>query len=563
MSETIQETKKPGLLTGLLVGAILTPALIALFFLGERFAGLPFIPLDLFDWFARNAPGEFLTLGIDAMIDILIALGFGQDLDSTAKMAERGMALGMFWLTGVLFASLFFAAANRLNVKNVIPGLIGGLMYGAPFILMSFAVNIGATAGDALSLVWLVLVFSGFGLVIGWIYSELSATAQPAAKEKTAAATGMDRRQFLVRAGGASATLTVVGAGLGAMLGVSDPDNVAAPINTASIDPNVLPNAGDPVSPAPGTRLEVTPIRNHYRIDTVSGTLPSYDEADYVLPITGLVANEVEWTLDDIREMPSMTEYLTMGCISNRVGGSLIGTTKWTGVSFQHILEQIDPDENAKALRITGAGGFDEYVEIEQIREDERIMLCYAWDDEPLPQRNGFPLRTHIPNRFGMKQPKWIESIEVIEEWQEGYWVRRSWSRDALVRATAVIDSVSDDATFKGDDGKFYVPVGGIAWAGDRGISKVELSFDNGEWVEAELRAPISDRTWVIWRYDWEFDEGGHTVKVRCEEGDGTPQIEEKNPVRPDGATGYNSRIESVNMPDQSSEADSEATAEA
>jgi hypothetical protein len=191
-----------------------------------------------------------------------------------------------------------------------------------------------------------------------------------------------------------------------------------------------------------------------------------------------------------------------------------------------------------------GADGFDEFLSLELIRADERIMLAYAFDDAPLPLRNGYPLRVHIPDRYGMKQPKWITSIEVVASEEEGYWVRRGWSQLARVNATSVIDTVATDAIYTDAAGKLRVPVGGIAWAGDRRITAVEVQVDGGEWVPAQLRDPISELTWVIWRYDWEFAEGSHTFAVRCyesptgEAADAYLQVMIPRGTRPDGATG-------------------------
>ena len=213
---------------------------------------------------------------------------------------------------------------------------------------------------------------------------------------------------------------------------------------------------------------------------------------------------------------------------------------------MQDILSSMDVPENATHLKITGGDDFDETVSLDMIASDPRILLAYEWDHQPLPARHGFPLRIHIPNHFGMKQPKWITRIEFIEGDEDGYWVRRGWDKDAVARATSVIDTVAVDAVYENEDGARVVPIGGIAWAGDRGISKVEVRIDSGEWTEAALRAPISDRTWQLWRYDWAFSEGSHTFEVRCYEGDGTPQIETPAPVRPGGATGIHSRRATV-----------------
>jgi hypothetical protein len=172
-------------------------------------------------------------------------------------------------------------------------------------------------------------------------------------------------------------------------------------------------------------------------------------------------------------------------------------------------------------------------------------MLAYAWDGLPLTVAHGFPIRVYLPNHYGMKQPKWITKIEAIPAWEEGYWVRRGWDKEALMQTTAVIDTIAVDMPQGEGDAKL-IPIGGIAHAGDRGISKVEVQIDGGEWVEAQLRKPLSQTTWVIWRYDWPFQSGDHTVAVRATNGDGLLQTSAQTGVRPSGATGYISEPVSV-----------------
>jgi hypothetical protein len=145
-----------------------------------------------------------------------------------------------------------------------------------------------------------------------------------------------------------------------------------------------------------------------------------------------------------------------------------------------------------------------------------------------------------IPDRYGMKQPKWITGIEIVDEYREGYWVERGWDETAQVKTTSVIDTVAVNAVIEQGQQRL-VPIGGIAFSGDRGISRVEVRVDNGPWQAAQLRSPLSETTWVIWRYDWPFQAGAHTFEVRCAEGDGSPQIEEMQDSRPSGATGIHS----------------------
>jgi Oxidoreductase molybdopterin binding domain len=237
-----------------------------------------------------------------------------------------------------------------------------------------------------------------------------------------------------------------------------------------------------------------------------------------------------------------MHQFVTLSCISNPVGGDLIGTTRWTGVSLQRLLPDLRLEPGATHLKIRSADQFFEVVSLDAIKADLRIMLTYAWDGVPLERKHGFPLRIYIPDLHGMKQPKWIESIEAVDHWDPGYWVERGWNKVAQMHATSVVDTVAVDMTIIGADRRKLVPIGGIAHAGARGISKVEVQVDGGPWEQAELRSPMSALTWVIWKYDWPFQSGKHTFTVRCYEGNDTPQIATLSPTVPDGATGLHSR---------------------
>ena len=251
-------------------------------------------------------------------------------------------------------------------------------------------------------------------------------------------------------------------------------------------------------------------------------------------------------TIDDFRNRwESRDQYVTLSCISGRIGTSLISTTQWTGVSVQDVLADLDVQEGAQYMYITSGDGFYETVDLDLIRSDPRIMFCYAWDGNDLPVDHGYPLRIWIPDRYGMKQPKWITGIEITDEYNEGYWVERNWDEVAQVKTTSVIDTVAVDHIIE-DGSERRVPIGGITFSGGRGISQVQVRVDGGEWQDAQLRSPLSETTWVIWRFEWPFNEGEHLFEVRCAERDGTPQIEEESDNRPDGATGIHSVEETL-----------------
>ena len=226
-------------------------------------------------------------------------------------------------------------------------------------------------------------------------------------------------------------------------------------------------------------------------------------------------------TLDELRQHEPLHQFATLSCISNPPGGDLISTIRWTGVSLMRLLPELMPGAGATHLRITSADGFFESVAIATIQRDERIMLAYAWDGVPLPSEHGFPLRLFIPDLYGMKQPKWIVAIDAVDSWQPGYWVSRGWDREGHVAIASAIDVVRAAPRSAGER---TVELGGIAFAGSRGVSKVEVRVDDGEWQAAELRDPLSDTTWVLWRAALAVPPGNHAFTVRAYDGQRRPQ---------------------------------------
>ena len=539
--------RRLSLATGALVGALLTAPLLGLMYVANELAGLPFAPYDLFDWATRVLPGGLITFGIDMMIDTLLL--FGISVADTAKTAEKVIAVLQFLFMGVGVGAIFFALMRLRDAQpNLQSGLVLGVIVGLPMITISIAIG-GSDREPILSILWLLALFLAWGVALREGYARLNPddglAALPTGQARAAGA--IDRRQFLIRLGGATATITVASTVLGSLLAAAArrelEDELAASMAHQSQGSAraPFPNANAPVMPAPGTRPEYTPLKDHYRVFIrVEPTI--IDGATWSLPIMGAVGNPMTLTIDDIRNnYESRDQYVTISCISGRIGTDLISTTQWTGVSVQDVLADVRPNEKARYLHITSGDGFYETVDLDLIASDERIMLAYAWDGNPIPLDHGFPLRIWLPDRYGMKQPKWITGIEVMEEYKQGYWVERGWDEVARVNAVSVIDAVAADAAYQ-SNGQTLVPVGGIAFAGARGISKVEVRVDGGPWQEAMLRTPLSETTWVIWRYDWPFQAGRHEFEVRCAELDGTPQIEEERGNRPSGATGIHSK---------------------
>ena len=262
------------------------------------------------------------------------------------------------------------------------------------------------------------------------------------------------------------------------------------------------------------------------------------DGEKWRLPITGMVERPLDLTLQDFRNFPEQQHrFITLACISNPLGGDLIGTTRWSGVSVRRVLRDAHVMPQARFLKLTADDGFYETVPLDLINSDERIMFTHSWDGKLLATEHGFPLRIYIPDRYGMKQPKWIIKAELIEKDEPGYWVVRGWDKTAQMKATSVIDTVAVKSIIH-KDGDALVPIGGIAHAGSRGISRVEVQVDDNDWMPAALRTPLSDLTWVLWRYDWPFQPGTHVFRVRCYDGAGVAQIEVPAKPHPSGASG-------------------------
>lgn len=546
---------------GALAGVMLAAPMIAMMYAAQKWLKLSFPPFDLFDWIARVLPGPVVTFGIDRMVDALLL--FGASVSGTAKTAEQSMAIGLFFV-GVVVATIivfwYVEARDQAEWRGL--GPLVGIILGIPAGLVTAYIG-QSSLHPIVNFLWVFALFITWGnltvksgrRLLTVPPSEITEEDGDIQEERSVQV--IDRRKFLIQMGVATATITVAGAGLGRTLAVSERErleNELAAVQSRQMPdmpPMIeLPNEADPIKPALGTRPEYTAVRDHYQIFIRSQ--PTVIDGDsWELPITGLVDNPVNLTLSDIRDnYEPRNEFVTLSCISNRVGGDLISTTYWTGASLQDILAEVRPKTDARYMIIKSGDGFYETVDLDLINSDERIMLAYAWDGRPIPFDHGFPLRIWLPDRYGMKQPKWITEIEIVDEYVAGYWVERGWDKEARVKATSVIDTVSVDSVVEKDDQKF-IPIGGIAYAGVRGVSKVEIEvFNTGQWYEAELRQPLSEASWVIWRVDWPFQEGNHDFRVRCVEADGTPQIEEYNPPRPSGATGHHHKSEVVEAKD-------------
>ena len=476
---------------GALAGLLLTAALVAVSFLGWKAAGLPFAPFDIFDWIVRLLPGAVVTFAIESSVAIARVLGV-TNIGVAAKLGDQILAIALLLSVGVLAGAVLFTILSMSGEPALAFGGILGAMLGGLALIAEQRLH-RLPPGSILSGAWVFGTFVAWGIAFGWVYDKLSTTDDAEDAEAR-----HFRRRFLMTLAGLTIVSTVAGLVLTRLK-----RSVSGPRWS---DDHALPNAASTVMPVPGTRAEFTPIEDFYRIDT-NTRAPAIDGDRWRLAATGLIDREQSLALADLRALEPMHLFATLSCISNPPGGDLISTTRWTGVSLQRLLPQLAPQPSATHLKITSADGFFEVIPLDAIRADERAMLAYAWDGVPLPAEHGFPLRLFVPDLYGMKQPKWITGIDAIARWEPGYWVSRGWDREGRVVPSAAVDAV-----VRKDDN---VQTGGIAYAGSRGVATVDVRVDEGEWQETQLRQPLSDVTWVVWRADLRLSPGPHKFTAR------------------------------------------------
>jgi DMSO/TMAO reductase YedYZ molybdopterin-dependent catalytic subunit len=322
----------------------------------------------------------------------------------------------------------------------------------------------------------------------------------------------------------------------------------------ASTTTNLLPQTGprpkgfeDP-NLAPLLASEVTPTYLFYRID-IDPIVPQVDSKTWNLTIKGLVEKPFTINYDQIKSMPSVEEYVTLECISNKIGGDLISTALWKGVRLSQLLEKAAIKPNVKYVVFRCADGYDVGIPIEK-SQMEGTILAYDMNYAPLTPKHGFPVRAIVPGLYGMMNPKWLTEIELVDNVYEGYWQRLGWRNNAedntgstvLIPGQAParqrfrkLDETED--TSYGDK----VPIAGIAFAGNRGISKVEVSTDGGTtWKTARIKDPLSQYTWVLWTAGYvPPNKENYKIVVRATDKTGNTQTTEMSPPFPNGATGY------------------------
>ncbi len=346
----------------------------------------------------------------------------------------------------------------------------------------------------------------------------------------------ISRRRFLAQAAGAGAVAAVAGLG-GRRLIIDRSETIRQSVSLPVADLTVpAPPPASMFSNISGLTPIVVPNDEFYRIDTAL-VVPRPDPETWSLKITGMVDNPVEFSLDDIMKMELYEDYVTISCVSNEVGGDLIGNAKWTGVRLVDLLERAGVQDGAQQVFSRSVDGWTSGFPIEIVYDGREPLLAIGMNGEPLPPNHGFPARLIVPGLYGyVSATKWIEEIQ-LTTWEgvDGYWVPRGWSKEGPIKTESRIDHPKNGAKVTEDP----LVLAGVAWAPTRGIERVEVQLDDGAWVDAELTTPLSDKAWVQWRVEMPSASGNHLVRVRATDGTGETQTADKARPAPNGATGY------------------------
>jgi len=344
----------------------------------------------------------------------------------------------------------------------------------------------------------------------------------------------LDRRGFLAFSG-ASAGLGVL-ALLGGQLLLAGTRATDAARALFTLPAPTVPGVPTPAGASfaiDGLSPVITPNADFYRIDTAL-SVPRLDPSTWTLRITGMVEQEVEISFAELLALPLEESTTTLACVSNYVGGDLIGNAVWLGYPIRELLARAVPTAGADMVLSRSSDGFTAGTPLEALTDERNAILAVGMNGEPLPLEHGYPVRMVVPGLYGyVSATKWVVELNVTRfDQAQGYWTPRGWSELGPVKLSSRIDVP------RGGVQAGPVVVAGVAWSQHVGISAVQVQIDDGAWGDATLADAISADTWRQWMFTWPATSGSHSVTVRATDADGLVQTSVTRGVAPDGATG-------------------------
>ncbi|HUZ86626.1 MAG TPA: molybdopterin-dependent oxidoreductase [Candidatus Baltobacterales bacterium] len=486
-------TRRQAAIGGFGWGCIAGIALVALMYLAALALGLRPLPQLLNQPILSLMPGFVFGFLIDT-------------LQHAGKVVEEfGLIVAMVLALGLLGSAAAVGALRwRSQYVPLAFAAAGWVVVAAGLLPISGAGFLGLDDGPVTPVIWAAL-FAVYGVVL-----QMGTEPQ--------GATDAGRRRLL-----SSLPLTIGAVSLGVLAFRLVPGWYQAIFNA--------PEAG-----LKGISPEITPVENFYVVSK-NFSDPVVDPSSWSLHVGGLADKPLTLSVDQLRALPSVSQYVTMECVSNNVGGGLISTGAFTGVSLRDLIAMASPRTQGTWVAFSAVDGYTESVPLSLVQGAPEILVAYELDGAPLPTGHGFPARIVLPGRYGMKGPKWLQTINLVDRESSGYWEQQGWDHNAVIKTTARIDSPQDGGIVK----LGAVTLAGVAFAGTRGINKVEYSTDGGStWRPAEFSPPLSPYTWVLWQAPWTPpSEGAYTLVVRATDGTGALQDAHASASYPNGASGY------------------------
>lgn len=499
-------------LAGILGGGVLVAVaeLASLLLPGTSVAASPFVAVG----------GAFVDMVPAAVKDLVISLFGTADklvllLCMGAVYAAVTAGIGLLGHRSRPLAALALAGLGLLAALVVITRPGTSLLDAAPTLL-------GALAGSAV-----------LHRMLG-----LAPPAPDSGMNSRTTGGGAARRRFLITAAGTA----VVALAVGVPSRLAGSARAAAEAARARFRPPAPAVVAAPIPPeaqvrVPGMPSFLTPADDFYRIDTALA-VPRVDPATWSLSITGLVDHELTLTFEQLLAEPMTEAHVTLACVSNSVGGDLVGNATWLGVPIRTLLERAGVQDGADMVLSRSVDGFTASTPLEALTDDRASLLAVAMNGEPLPPEHGYPVRMVVPGLYGyVSATKWVEELKVTRFADDrAYWSDRGWSERGPIKTACRLDVPEQGVAVEAGT----VELGGTAWAPHRGIAEVQVQIDDGDWQQAVLGASANDDCWRQWSLTWEDAlPGEHTVTVRAVDGTGQIQTSQRANPAPDGASGW------------------------
>jgi DMSO/TMAO reductase YedYZ molybdopterin-dependent catalytic subunit len=291
----------------------------------------------------------------------------------------------------------------------------------------------------------------------------------------------------------------------------------------------------DPALQTPGLSPLFTSNQDFFRIDTAF-TVPQISLDTWKLEIVGLVSKPITLTYDQLIARPTFELDDTISCVSNEVGGTLVGNARWQGIRLDDLIKEAQPHANADQVMGYSVDGFSAGFPLAAL-DGRDAMIAIAMNGEALPDKHGWPARIIVPGLYGyVSATKWLTRIELTRfDQKHGYWIEQGWSERGPIKLQSRIDTPLNN----GEVSVGPVAIAGVAWAPLVGISKIEVRVDNQQWRSATLGPEIAKTTWRQWWIDWNATKGIHHITVRATDGEGNVQSQKNVPIAPNGAEGW------------------------